>query len=857
MGIGSIQTSDVAKITSGQVIIELLSVVKELVENSIDAESDKIDVVFNNNGITSVEVSDNGTGIEKEDFESLCLKHHTSKLTTFEDLSRVSTLGFRGEAMSSLCNVAKVKIVTCSKSSYPKATELEYDSMGKLVAQKSKVTGKKGTTVLVSGLFQDMPVRQKNFIKHAKREYSKCLSTLMSYLLAYPHIRFAVYNINATSGKKTLTLGSQGGSSSVTDVLTSIFGSNGAYGLVSIDVAASDIDVRFKLSANTVPVSLAMKVCGWISDYSFGMGRGGTDRQYLCINRRPVNHKRFAKVINEVYRTFNATQSPVYVLNIEIDSTFVDVNVTPDKRMVMINSEEILCEVLREELTYFYRDRHNSLPKNNLTSQIAQSQNMCSQIPQEGRKGRNREKEEEQAEEEDEEQLEEENLEEEENFEEEEKEQAEEEEEEEEEENEIESKTKVIEKRNEVEKNVEKVAEEKKSRKEYESQESENMEAPDQDSMCEEEREDEKPEAVNGRESSLRPTDTEDIEMKDFSDTNNSRGSGETGWEYEEITTPRSLHSSKDTNEKLVSEAEKTHANDDFADIDENIVESLFVEEERDVHEDAEGASCVQADMGSPLLLRSRCSIRRTYCLEMLASIPAPCANSAPRPSVLVSLHDIGETLQIHKDDFARMSVVGQFNLGFVVVVHDNRLFIVDQHALDEIFNYERLMQSLVLRAQPLVIPRLLELSPVDEMVLLENVENLRRNGFVVQEDADAVPGRRVKLMAVPVLKNVVFDDGDLHELMHRLHENGFASSMSTQERPRLVVRCSKVDKMIALRACRRSIMIGQSLSKNTMAKVVRHLSRLEKPWNCPHGRPTMRHLADLGGVHFEEDYMV
>ena len=90
-----------------------------------------------------------------------------------------------------------------------------------------------------------------------------------------------VYNINATSGKKTLTLGSQGGSSSVTDVLTSIFGSNGAYGLVSIDVAASDIDVRFKLSANTVPVSLAMKVCGWISTTPFGMGRGGTDRQYL------------------------------------------------------------------------------------------------------------------------------------------------------------------------------------------------------------------------------------------------------------------------------------------------------------------------------------------------------------------------------------------------------------------------------------------------------------------------------------------------------------------------------------------------------------------------------------------------
>lgn len=852
MPIASIQTADVARITSGQVIIELLSVVKELVENAIDANSDKIDVTFQNYGIGSVEISDNGSGIEKEDFESLCLKHYTSKLETFEDLSHVHTLGFRGEAMSSLCSVAKIKISTCTKSSYPKATELVYDNLGRLVSQKTKVTGKKGTTVTVSSLFHDMPVRQKNFVKHAKREYSKCLSVLMGYLLGYTHIRFAVYNVSESTGKKTMALGSRGGTSTVSDVLTSIFGSNGAHGLVPIEISAENIDARFKLTASTVPVSLSMKISGWISDYSFGMGRGGADRQFLYVNKRPVTHKRFNKVINEAYRAFNATQSPVYVLNIEIGSVFVDQNVTPDKRMVMVQREEVLCEVLREELSQFYEGRHNSVPKNYPPMDTGGKQDTAVKQEKHSDATPNRRHSGSES-----------------------------------------IRTTSADSETQEEKEMARASASNVNELQVSlshsvqtghgihSEQSTLSDAND----CESEAEENTPDSET---SETAPLDVDnEILQETMEVSGNSGGSAEAKiiphskvsvQSCDSLSGPASLPSlqehadsqvllSDDGNVQRIcgpsSQPEsrsspEVHQTqqvpqaridgvDDFGDISENVLESLFVE-------DAPPIPTTPPQAGTTAT-RTLCSTKRAYCLEKFKYTPAPSEHKRTA-NLLASVQDIHQTLEIHKGDFGHMQVVGQFNLGFIVVVHTNRLFIVDQHALDEIYNYERLHQALVLRAQPLVAPRVLELSPIDEMVLLENIHSLRQNGFVVEEVHDGVPGRRVRLLALPVLKNVVFDDGDLHELMHKLHENGFSHCASTvQRRSCRTVRCSKVDEMIALRACRKSIMIGQSLTKRTMARVVRHLSELEKPWNCPHGRPTMRHLADLEQLSFNADY--
>lgn len=850
MTILSINSTDVSKITSGQVIIDLVSVVKELVDNSIDANSDKIEITFASHGAERVEVADNGSGIDPADFEALCLKYHTSKLSTFEELSSVTTLGFRGEAMSSMCSLARVKVTTCSEATFPRAAALEYDAMGALVAKKTSVSGKKGTTVTVSDLFYSLPVRQKNFVKHSKREYSKALSLLMAYLLAYPNIRFTIFNISANTGKKAMVLATQGGKATTTDALVNVYGSNGGYGLVPIDISVQDIDHRFDL--RNVPGSVSIQMSGYISDYSFGMGRAATDRQFLSINKRPVSHKRLTKVINEVYKAYNTTQSPVFVIDIELDTSFVDVNVTPDKRQVMVQCEDVICEVVREELTRFYDGRHNVIPKSEIgivnvgeeslfvsedepvekqSTHRSQSQN---RRPTRGpslqeRFGAERENGGDTRELEDftvSESVE----------------------------------ATIAEELDTSEANAHEDDQDSFSDQDIATNRSEkdhgisDLDEEESDDEVQEEPEAQYPIADEGQEAAELSDEDEEppinvsaepIEIEEQSDdegheTDLGKETNVTLLGQDDVEADAPV----DTFEDLDSDA--------FGDMDET---STQAKNEKAIRQSpsksSQPALYGEASRPPPLRPGHRSelhSLRSTLEFSM-ANLKLEVPDSEDGNARLASVHDITEAMEIRKADFSHMEVVGQFNSGFIIVTHRGRLFIVDQHALDEIYNYEQLMRTLVLRAQPLVVPRMLELSPIDEMVILEHMTQLRKNGFVVEADDDAVPGRKVRLVAVPVSKNVVFDDSDLHELVHKLHELGGAARANSS------VRCTKVDRMIALRACRLSIMVGLALTHNTMSSVLRHMSALDKPWNCPHGRPTMRHLADLRGRGFAADY--
>lgn len=919
MPITSIDATDVNKLTSGQVIIEIQSVVKELVDNSLDAGSKQIEILFNNYGIKGIEVIDNGKGIDKDDYEALCLKHHTSKLSNFEDLESVSTLGFRGEALASLCAVARVKITTCSASTYPKAATLEYDSMGKLTSQKMAVSGKKGTSVIVHDLFYGLPVRQKYFAKNAKKEYSKALSLLVGYLLLYTDVRFVVYQISGNTGKKSMVMGTQGRGASVFDTLVSVYGSNGAHGLVPLDIATENIEARFKLGMTSVPVSLKFRLKGLILDYSFGMGRGALDRQFLYVNKRPVIHKKFTKILNEVYKTFNHTQVPVFVLDIEIDQTFVDINVTPDKRSVMVQNEDLLGEVLREEVTKFFDGMHNIVPKSDLgvirlgsglegldakrkalsdsLADADQSKRLKQKTSRsltqtfssnsddilkeagseplpafdmhegEGTEGEGTEGEE--------------------------------------------------------------PGEEEESREEHDKNNHEEvLQVDEEDDEGEDNGLEEEPQNDSENVSLLK--ESSEI-FKSYNEVNQdpSESTRDVRHEAQVEFQPYRREHENVASEDAVEVINVTmgrgdiHVSDDAADDSFLFTEEaqLFVQQDETIDADNTGvtsdhesnenitkvsqeeadASVCATDEGEnsdhkghhckhslhdetfevdesqfpthsvgtvlgpadrPLTSPGNKSfhsepvkgISRVLKLDKLDLSwliqPVPAIKKEKikeEKSTLVNVHDVREKLVIQKLDFPLMEVVGQFNLGFIVVKHEERLFIVDQHASDEIFNYERLHRLLRLRAQPLVIPRVLELSPIDEMLVLDQQEQLRKNGFVVREAQQQEPGKRVELVAVPVLKNVVFDDSDLHELVQRLHDVGPTQGS--------IVRCNKVDLMIALRACRLSIMVGQALNRGTMGTVVAHLAGLDKPWNCPHGRPTMRHLADLEGQGFTEDY--
>ena len=228
-------------------------------------------------------------------------------------------------------------------------------------------------------------------------------------------------------------------------------------------------------------------------------------------------------------------------------------------------------------------------------------------------------------------------------------------------------------------------------------------------------------------------------------------------------------------------------------------------------------------------------------------------------------------SLTVGKEDFSRMRIVGQFNLGFILAFRpskllgndsivsavDDELFIIDQHASDEKFNFERLQSSTVVQNQPLVRPYTLNLTAIEEEIIFENNDVLLKNGFVVTIDTsgDEPVGRRCKLLSLPMSREVIFDMADLEELIALLAEwpsrltttIEYPSNTPTKMDINSVPRPSKVRRMFAMRACRSSVMIGKSLSKAQMEKLVRHMGEIDKPWNCPHGRPTMRHVLGLG----------
>ncbi|ESN92320.1 hypothetical protein HELRODRAFT_157945 [Helobdella robusta] len=163
------------------------------------------------------------------------------------------------------------------------------------------------------------------------------------------------------------------------------------------------------------------------------------------------------------------------------------------------------------------------------------------------------------------------------------------------------------------------------------------------------------------------------------------------------------------------------------------------------------------------------------------------------------------------------------FNMGFIISSLDDDLFIIDQHASDEKFNFERLQRTVTLQSQKLIQPLALELTACNECTLLDNIHIFRKNGFEFVINRDACPSERVQLTSLPTSKNWAFGPQD-----------------------GVMCRPSRIRQMLASRACRSSVMIGTALNHSEMRKLVDHMGEIDQPWNCPHGRPTIRHLIDM-----------
>ncbi|XP_036095912.1 mismatch repair endonuclease PMS2 isoform X1 [Molossus molossus] len=837
-----IDRRSVHQICSGQVVLSLSSAVKELVENSVDAGATNIDLRLKDYGADLIEVSDNGCGVEEENFEGLTLKHHTSKIQEFADLTQVETFGFRGEALSSLCALSDVTISTCH-SSAKVGTRLVFDHNGKII-QKTPYPRPRGTTVSVQQLFYTLPVRHKEFQRNIKKEFAKMIHVLHAYCIISSGIRISCTN-QVGQGKRQPVVGTSG-SSNIRDNIGSVFGQKQLQSLIPfVQLPPSDtVCEEFGLSCSD---ALQNQFCisGFISHCTHGVGRSSTDRQFFFINWRPCDPAKVSRLVNEVYHMYNRHQYPFVVLNVSVDSGCVDINVTPDKRQIFLQEEKLLLAVLKTSLIGMFDGDASTLnvsqqPLVDIDGHIIKPQwaETASPLPEKQGNPALRTGAERRA-------------------------------------VSISRLREAFSLRHSTENKPQGLQSAQPSRLSP-RQKGHALSCSPSDALC--------PQRPSCGAGWPGPREGEMCPDKDRVEAERDSGHGSTSAGSEEgFSTPDvgSLSSS----DQVASSPEDRFSQGKM-ESREKLLETGCRFSDMECHLDQEDSGCKLKVLPQPPHLSNTKRLKKEG-IPFNSDIPQEPVNtqnsSVSQVDVAVEInkkivpldfsmsslakrikqlhhqqqHREGEQnyrkfrakicpgenqaaeeelrKEISKTMFAEMEVIGQFNLGFIITKLDADIFIVDQHATDEKYNFEMLQQHTVLQGQRLIIPQTLNLTAVNEAILIENVEIFRKNGFDFVIDESAPVTEKAKLISLPTSKNWTFGPRDIDELIFMLSDS-----------PGVMCRPSRVRQMFASRACRKSVMIGTALNTSEMKKLITHMGEMDHPWNCPHGRPTMRHIANM-----------
>ena len=333
--IKELETSLANKIAAGEVVERPSSVVKELLENAIDAQATEINIEVEQSGVSSIRVVDNGTGIAQEDLGLVFHRHATSKIVADDDLFHIRTLGFRGEALASISSVAKVTLKTCTDNE--NGHEI-YAEDGKIIHQKP-AKAKKGTDIQVDSLFYNTPARLK-YIKSLYTELGKITDIVNRMAMSHPEIRISL----VSDGKKIL---STNGSGRTNEVMAEIYGMKVAKDLVHISGDTSDYHLE-----------------GFVAKPEHSR----SNKHYISIfiNGRYIKNFVLNKAILEGYHTLlTIGRFPICYINIQMDPILVDVNVHPTKLEVRLSKEDQLYDLIVTKIREAFKDKI-LIPQNDL-----------------------------------------------------------------------------------------------------------------------------------------------------------------------------------------------------------------------------------------------------------------------------------------------------------------------------------------------------------------------------------------------------------------------------------------------------------------------------------------------------------
>ena len=838
---------DTKRLCSGQVITCLADAVKELLDNSLDSGANNIEIRLKETGLESIQVTDNGSGIREQDFEQLCLKYTTSKISSLEDLKTVKSLGFRGEALSSLCALASVRILTKTEEAEI-GFILEFDHDGK-ITKKMAHPRVRGTTVTVTQMFKTLPVRRKYLETQLKSQANKLRSIIMSYALALPQVRLILRDDRKGNSLEVINVPSvETFESKLIPVLKSIpFWEPFELSQDMLLEVAEEFNVKTDHEAvKEFLKKIDMKAC--IS--RAGHGRSNADFQFISINGRPVEMTKLNKILNQTFRSFDPTgggnQYPFFVINLTLPSEYIDVNVTPDKRTILISQENTLFAAIKSSLIDVYGRNAHSVRQSKYSESSSQvtiigSPNRSDLPPPVSldfdKEGRGDE-----------------------------------------------------------------VAKEANQRLITDYVPSKPRTAPSNDfpgfmpasslpcSTVNDNRTSTPMRLESSPNNNLRSQRNgngfeeasdrlEGLMTKYGSSDGNQRKSVQVTQHTRSVSRPRSRSASVDPNVSTASgDLDDSHASTspsspqnfntrrtrtrslsggdtcqtlnkrmrttDGLPLESPISTTKTVTSRERSFTQNTHPTPKQVEDKTKNLLPKRRTVRVSVDMNAILGLEDTGKESTSRFSQPEMDADKSEeqaieemSRKLNKTDFFAMKILGQFNRGFILTQLDSDIFVVDQHAAEERRNFDSLLSTYELEPQKLMSPEQMTLSPYQEHVLKEHMAAFISNGFRFHYDATLNQGERYQLTAVPSYYDKILGKKDAEEFIDMIVD---APGISQSLRP------SRVKEILAMKACKKSIKIGEPLPIEKMKLIVKSMGETRSPWTCAHGRPTIRFLHRL-----------
>jgi DNA mismatch repair protein PMS2 len=729
-------------------IADISILIKELIDNSIDAKANYIKVDLKDNGLGSIQVIDNGSGILEENFEFLCVRGATSKIDTLEDIFKVKTMGFRGQALAAITCLCELSIVTKTKGS--PCYRLKYNGKGALVDKNIEVSYEKykgiwmnntGTAVIVDNIFKGNSIRYKAMQEKRDTLLSDITNLLQSYAIINTRINFKLYSEN-DKGKEVIVntyyaIDELDRMSSMLFRVENIFGKSITEKLLTVQFENEYVKFNGFVSKDIQSGSKYNKIKAI---------------RYYFVNGRSINKlKKIDDIIVNIYRQYNRDVNPVRIISLEIPDGCFDVNLNETKDDVILLYEKEILQFVEIKFKQFHEEKIKIFSANPFTAK--EKRDECNNISQ------------------------------------------------------------LINK---------KINSDVRNKRTYNECHSEDDSSPIPKKLA--------------KVSENYTTPNNKLNMiSRYSGSNISISTNQT--KIDKLA----LLKKHDTTSPIIAESNELDSNKVnnidspvSLDIRREICQSIIELESQEKDKDEcylDKSEDFELDLKSVVLGDYKLyDLKEDYDNKSLDDI---ISTQNAKDNIKVTLKSFD------KSNFTKMKIIGQFNTGFILTKLARDIFIIDQHAADEKKTYEELYNEFKIDKQPLIVPqKITSLSLSEKHYLSQNLEIFNKLGYTIQPS-----GHELAIYTYPSIYSYKFEYDDFLNIFKKIEEGNYKLNMINNDEIKKLFLSDSLLRYIATKACRSSVMIGTTLDINKMRLIVNNLANLLSPWNCPHGRPTMRYL--------------